>query len=584
MDFLRHVAGRAAAGRVTRGRAQTVAQTPAATAPLPRSAGNQARPAARTLRRSRTDNYLHGVTSGLLAKLLPVAVGFWLTPFLLSRVGREGFGLYALASSVIAWLALLDIGLTPGLKAHLARQPARPDADTASRLASSTFFPQLGIALLVLLGGVAGAKAAPEMLAVSDALADQTAWLVMLLAAAMAVSMATQSFNAVLVAQQHLQQENLARLALVAARAAVLVALLWRGSSLAALGVAHLVAVALSAALNVFWAYRLTPGLRVRPSLASRADLKPIAGCGGWFSAGAAAGLLINGTDRIVAGKIISLEAVTVLAVTAAAYGFAEAALSQVINNARPALGQLFGENRGAAVLRTYRQLVLAGAGLGLIAASSIFAANRSFVEAWVGSAHYGGPWLDALLGLNCVLALAILPSRAVLAAHLTVRPQTLARLVEGVLNLALAIWLTARFGLAGTAGSTALAAFATSFWYLPRLTLQVLGGSWRAMEDVPRRLAIFAAAVVVAAWLGRTVAAFLAGLPGAAAGGLLTAGCGVVLFWATLLDPWVKNRLAGWLCSRLPGASAMTAFAGTATATAAFAESATGGANTTAE
>jgi O-antigen/teichoic acid export membrane protein len=414
--------------------------------------------------------------------------------------------------------------------------------------------------LLVFTAGVAGANLVPKALGVSEALADEAALLVVLLAAAMAVSMATQSFNAVLVAQQHLRRENVSRMALVVVRAAVLAGLLWRGSSLAALGAAHLAAVVLSAAMNVFWAYRLTPGLRVRPSLAALAELKPIAGCGGWFSAGAAAGLLINGSDRIVAGRMVSLEAVTVLTVTAAGYVLAEAALSQVINNARPALGQLLGENRGTTVLRTYRQLVLAGTGLGLIAASSIFASNHVFVEAWVGRAHYGGPLLDALLGLNCVLALAILPSRAVLAANLVVRPQTVARLVEGGLNLALAIGLTARFGLAGTIGSTALAALATSFWYLPRLTLKVLESDWRAMRDVPQRIALFAAAVAAAAWMGRTVAGSVAGLPGAICGALFPAAFGAALFWMMLLDSRVKRRLALWARSLPAGASLIAA------------------------
>jgi O-antigen/teichoic acid export membrane protein len=554
MDVLNHAPSQAAT--------RPIAKSPAMDQLIDTPAANPARNAngQGDLRPSRTNNYLQGVTSGLLAKLLPVAIGFWLTPFILSRVGREGFGLYALATSVVAWLALLDIGLTPGLKAHLARKSAGADADMVSRLASSTFFPQLAIALLVFTAGVAGANLVPKALGVSEALADEAALLVVLLAAAMAVSMATQSFNAVLVAQQHLRRENVSRMALVVVRAAVLAGLLWRGSSLAALGAAHLAAVVLSAAMNVFWAYRLTPGLRVRPSLAALAELKPIAGCGGWFSAGAAAGLLINGSDRIVAGRMVSLEAVTVLTVTAAGYVLAEAALSQVINNARPALGQLLGENRGTTVLRTYRQLVLAGTGLGLIAASSIFASNHVFVEAWVGRAHYGGPLLDALLGLNCVLALAILPSRAVLAANLVVRPQTVARLVEGGLNLALAIGLTARFGLAGTIGSTALAALATSFWYLPRLTLKVLESDWRAMRDVPQRIALFAAAVAAAAWMGRTVAGSVAGLPGAICGALFPAAFGAALFWMMLLDSRVKRRLALWARSLPAGASLIAA------------------------
>ena len=500
--------------------------------------------------RSRTRNYLEGVTSGWIAKFLPVIVGFWLTPFVLRHIGREAFGLYGLASSVIGWMTLLDLGLTPGLKAHLARNSARPDPELDSRLVSSTFFPQLALGLLVLLGGAAAASSVPAFFAVSGPLADQAVGLTLLLAASLAVSLSSQSFNAVLVAHQRLKRDNSARLALVAVRASIVVVLLWRGDSLVALGFAQLAGVSVSAALNVYWAYRLTPGLRIRPSLDCGRELKLVAGCGAWFSAGAAAGLLISGTDRIVAGKLVSLEAVTMLTVTASAYVFAEAALSQLVNNARPALGQLFGEHRPATVARAYRQLLVGSTAIGLVAACGIWAANEAFVGAWVGPEQYGGAWLDALLGLNCVLALAILPSRAVLAAHLTVRPQTLARLIEGGLNLVLAIWLTSRFGLIGTILSTSIAALATSFWYLPRLVRRVLGPDGRPIGEAYRKIAVFALLLLPAAWLGRSVAALIGGLTGAAAGSLFAAAWGLALMRTMLLEPWVKTRLVAWAVS----------------------------------
>ncbi len=488
------------------------------------------------------------MSSGWAAKFLPVVVGFWLTPFVLGHIGREAFGLYGLASSLIGWMALLDFGLTPGLKAHLARNSASPDPERDSRLVSATFFPQLALGLMVLVAGGAAASSVPAFFRVSGPLAEQAAGLTLLLAASLAVSLGTQSFSAVLVAHQRFRRDNSARLALVAVRAALIVVLLWRGDSLLALGFAQLAAVSTSAALNVYWAYRFTPGLRLRPSLRRGNELRLVAGVGAWFSAGAAAGLLISGTDRIVAGKLVSLEAVTTLSVTASAYVFAEAALSQLVNNARPALGQLFGERRPAAVARAYRQLLSGVSGVGLVAAGAIWAANEAFVGAWVGPGQYGGALLDALLGVNCVVALAILPSRAVLAAHLTVRPQTLARLVEGGLNFVLALWLTSWWGLLGTILSTSLAALATSFWYLPRLARRVLGTDGCALQATCRKLAVFALLLLPAVWLGRSAATSVGGLGGAAAGALCAAIWGVALMWAMLVEPWVKAGLMAWV------------------------------------
>jgi hypothetical protein len=159
---------------------------------------------------------------------------------------------------------------------------------------------------------------------------------------------------------------------------------------------------------------------------------------------------------------------------------------------------------------------------------------------------------LDAVLGVNCVVALAILPSRAVLAAHLTVRPQTLARLIEGGVNLALTVWLTSRLGLVGTVLSTSLAALATSFWYLPRLTLRTLDLESCWIRETSRKIAVFTLRLLPAAWLGRSWATAAGGFAGAAAGSLFTVACGLSLLWATLLDSWLKGRIIAALASML--------------------------------
>ena len=119
---------------------------------------------------------------------------------------------------------------------------------------------------------------------------------------------------------------------------------------------------------------------------------------------------------------------------------------------------------------------------------------------------------------------------------------------------------VTGALVLIGAVLSTPLAASATAAWYLPRLTLRVLQADWRSMRDALGRLLWFAAAMLLAAGLGRAVAASLAGYRGAAAGALFTALCGAALMWAVLLDAPVRARLAAWRRCFLVGAPAVAA------------------------
>ena len=59
---------------------------------------------------SRTHNYVKGLTTGYAATFATIAVGLWLTPFTLRFLDREEYAIFALASDVLMWLGLLDIG------------------------------------------------------------------------------------------------------------------------------------------------------------------------------------------------------------------------------------------------------------------------------------------------------------------------------------------------------------------------------------------------------------------------------------------------------------------------------------------
>src|SRR5215475_9924002 len=100
---------------------------------------------------SRTSNYVKGLTTGYAATFSTIAVGLWLTPFTLRYLDREQFAVFTLASDLLMWLGLLDIGITSGLNVKAAQLSGRPDQEKLNRLASTAFYTQNLIVLFVLL-------------------------------------------------------------------------------------------------------------------------------------------------------------------------------------------------------------------------------------------------------------------------------------------------------------------------------------------------------------------------------------------------------------------------------------------------
>lgn len=487
----------------------------------------------------RTRNYVRGLTSGYVVTLATVLVGLWLTPFTLRYLDREEFGVFTLAGDVLIWLGLLELGITSVLNVKAAQLSGKPDQQQLNRLASTTFFAQCCIALI--MGGVGTVVTVlfPEFFGLCGDLRQDAVLLMALMVTGAALHVATQTFSALLVAHQQIHVDNGIRLGLLGIRTGLTVLLLTQGVGLISLAAAHLTAIVVTGCLAVLRVFRLLPGLSLRWRHFSWRLLKETGGLGIWFSLGGIAGFLIMSLDRVVTAKVVSVEMVTTFTLTGRLYMLAWTLLRPITDTARPALAQIIGEDRKGLALERFRQLSSLSTGLALVAAASVWACNRTFVEWWVGPVNYGGVALDAVLALNLIAHCWVLPNRAILVAAMAYVPQNaVSRFIEGGINLAASLVLGQKYGLVGVAAGTTLAAVVATVWYFPLLTSRLLGVSFRRLYGSSVvRLGAVALMVFGAGHSLRGLGARIDGLTGAATSGVVAAGLGVGLLWFTLAE-----------------------------------------------
>jgi O-antigen/teichoic acid export membrane protein len=492
---------------------------------------------------SRTRNYLKGLTTGYAATLATIAVGLWLTPFTLRFLDREEYAIFALASDLLMWLGLLDIGITAGLNVKAAQLTGRPDAERLNRLASTAFFTQNVVVLVVLAVGGALAIGFPHFFPLRQDLHRTTSILMALLVLGSAIGFSTKTFSALLVANQQIHIDNLLRLALLVIRTVLTVVLLKRGWGLYSLAAASLAATVITSTLAVARTYRLLPGLQISWSLSSWEVIKSLGSLGIWFSLGGIAGIVITSLDRVVAAKLISVETVTTLSLTGRVYALFGGLLDQLTNTARPMLGQLLGQHKLPDALRIYRHLFKLSTGVAVIAALSLWAGNEPFVTRWVGAQNYGGAQLSLALALNLIVNSWVLPNRAVLSSALMVRPQTMSRIVEAVINLGFSVLLGRYLGVIGIVLGTAIAGLLTSTWYLPLLTARLFERSWlRFAREDALPILVVGACMLPIAWLLQAAGKQIGGFLGAGVGAGLTALAGFGLLWLIGIDNEIRE------------------------------------------
>jgi O-antigen/teichoic acid export membrane protein len=497
---------------------------------------------------SRTRNYLYGLSTGYTVTLVTILVGLWLTPFTLRYLDREAYAVFALASDLLMWLGLLDLGISAGLNVQVAKLTGNPDQAFLNQLASTAMIAQAVVAAGMLIIGFGMAVFFPIFFNVRADLQQSSTQLMALLVVGAAINVASQTFSSLLVAHQQVYIDNLIRLSLIGLRTVLTVLLLTAGLGLVALGWANLTAIIVTSTLAVLRVRRLLPGLQIRLSNFSKDALRGTGSLGIWFSLGGLAGIVIYNLDRVVTGKVVSIQMVTTLVLTSRIYLLSGGLLQQVTNTARPMLGQFFGANQAIKAQQLYRQLFLVSTGGAVVVAASLWAGNEKFVSWWVGLQNYGGMLMDTVLALNLILFCWVLPNRATLASGIAYVPQhAIARVIEGTINLALSVFLGFRFGVLGVLLGTTIACLLTSIWYLPVLTARMFGQSLRSLvlSDTGKIFIVLLLMIPVSIGVKEATKS-IDGFIGAAITMISTFIIGLMLLWFVGFDTDLRQRIGG--------------------------------------
>src|SRR5450755_4745756 len=87
-----------------------------------------------------------------------IAVGFFLSPFILHHLGDEAFGLWVLIFSLTGYYGIFDFGIRSSLVRYVSKFQATGDKDELARLINTSLFTYtcLGLVLVVptILGSI----------------------------------------------------------------------------------------------------------------------------------------------------------------------------------------------------------------------------------------------------------------------------------------------------------------------------------------------------------------------------------------------------------------------------------------------
>lgn len=341
------------------------------------------------------------VLSNYAALTVTAVSAIVVTPLLLHHLGRPAFGVWVLASTVVAYLELFELGFG-GATTKLVAEDAHVRPGQAVAMINTTFFVLVPMGVVALAAGVVIAFVFPSAVHVSSGLHGQVVLCVAVLAVGLAVSIPGDTFGGSLMGHQRFDLLSMANASMGITIAAASVVIVVLGGGIVPLAVATTV---ISVSFQgVRWAMlrHIEPTARIRPRLIDRRRLRAAANISGWFLLSAVLQATLQACDVVIVGIVLGVKPAAVYAVGAK--------LAKAANQSMDSLAIVFFPYASATVRNRdpggLRAIVIDSVRVTLLVGALI--ALLLMVLAGPGIRGWVGPGYDTSAHVLVILALAV--------------------------------------------------------------------------------------------------------------------------------------------------------------------------------
>lgn len=397
------------------------------------------------------------IAASWAAHLVTLLVGFFLVPFVLRRIGEEGYGVWVFLNSVAGYSSLLYLGFGPTVCRYVTQHKARGEWNAVNHVASSVMavYSIAALGVLLLGGGFAAVSPLIDKWGGTPILEVQAA--VLILGLNLAVGMVFSVYGGVLLAAKRFDLYGIVQGCTALVRLGLTVLCLERQYGLVILAGIFLAVTIVENVLTAAFAYREFPTLSIGPRWVRRNVLKECFSFSVYNAIHGVSVQLIHFTDTIVIGLVLGPKAIVPYYIGSRLVQMAQTPLEKIGDVVLPSAGELHARNEQ----RRLVELLMKGMTLVMLLAGGLWIGAAYFgdqvVLAWMGESYAESHLIMLILLAGQVASQPMLVVRQVLLAKGIVRGPAIFGIVEAFGNLVLSLVLIQLIGIVGVAWGTLL-------------------------------------------------------------------------------------------------------------------------------
>lgn len=406
-----------------------------------------------------------------------VAVGlmsFFITPFMIHRLGDFQFGIYTLAFSSVGYFELLAQGIRSTLQRFVGLLSGREDREALNGVFSNALALSTVVSICLIVLFVILAKVLPPFFKLGPAQQHLFAWLLILLGLNLGPGVPAALLGSYLCGLHRFDLYNLLTILRQAIRTALIFVVLVRGEGVLAVAVCVLVSTLICLPINWWMIRNIDSELRfVARGINLRTSVELLRFTF-WTLLNNAGALLRDSTDSIVIGRVLNAALITPFSVASRLVGYFRPMITSMVSPLLPRVSQLEGQGRQAEIRRLFLSITRMSALAALAIGSILVLHGKSVIALWVGQRYVSSYPILVLLTIGAVVSAGQFGTLQMLIGVGRHRAYGLWTVGEGVANLLLSIFWAHKYGLIGVALGTAVPLLVVKLtlqpWYVTRV------------------------------------------------------------------------------------------------------------------
>ena len=419
---------------------------------------------------------LRNIGSSWFGLATNLVVGFFLSPFILHRLGDDAFGLWVLVFSLTGYYGLFDFGIRSSIVRYVAQFNATGEKDSLNRFINSSLCTYGGTGLVLLMVTVGASFYVNSIFRIPPALQWSAKVLFLVVGTAVAVGFPLSVFAGVLEGLQKFNWLSLTQASYNVARAVLIVLALRRGGGLLTIA---LISMILNLCTYAVYFAVVQRELAVRYALryVDRESFRKMLSYGSITFVATIASQLRFYSDATVIGIFIGSAAITYFSIGSKLVSYSANVTQSMAQIFTPMSSQF---NATGDMEHLRRILVMGNRACALIVfplCATLIILGKSVIEVWVGAKYVPIAYtVLVLLVVSDSSQMAQSASGKILYGMARHRTLAFVWLAEGVVNLILSILLLRYYGVIGVAIGTAIPQLCTNLFFLPEHLCRVLG------------------------------------------------------------------------------------------------------------